>query len=147
MKRALLSYFGSSFLLHLLWENAQAPLYQGYTSFPQHFWICLKATATGDMFFMVFLYLLLAVMHQDFFWPLEKSAYRHPATWLLPVVIGVLCAMSFELWAVYVTHRWTYAAMPLLPIIGIGLTPVLQMVAVPLMTLGITERASSSMSQ
>lgn len=49
---AFFSFFGGSFLFHLLWENLQAPLYKGYTSFAQHFGICLKATF-GDMVFMM----------------------------------------------------------------------------------------------
>lgn len=44
------AFFGGSFLLNLLWENLQAPLYVGYTSFAQHFWICFKATGCGSLY-------------------------------------------------------------------------------------------------
>ena len=43
-------FFGYSFLLHLLWENAQAPLYEGFTDEPGQLWD-FDAIATGDMAF------------------------------------------------------------------------------------------------
>lgn len=138
----LTAFFGGSFSLHLLWENLQMPLYEGFTSLQEHFWICLKATATGDMLFMFTIYLALAAVHRDWFWVSNASVFRHPATWLITVLIGVLLAVSFELWAVHVAHRWQYASMPLVPLLRVGLTPVLQMVVIPLGTLFISNRIS-----
>lgn len=138
MRKELLAYFGSSFLLHLLWENLQAPLYTCFWEYPflQCFLICLKATATGDMLFMLTIYIALAVVHRDWLWVSKRGTYRHPATWLIALLIGLLLAMFFELWAVYVAHRWTYtAAMPLIPIIRVGFTPILQMAAIPLLAI------------
>ncbi len=135
-------YIGSSAVLHLLWENAQAPLYEGFISFREHFWICFKATG-GDVLLMLILYTALASVHQDPFWAAKRSAYAHPGTWIITVLLGVLLAVSVELWAVYVAYRWQYAdAMPLLPILRIGLTPVLQMVFVPVITLVATRTVS-----
>ena len=144
MRKALLAYFGSSFFLQLLWENLQAPLYVGYTSFYQHFWICLKATVTGDMIFMVLIYLALALIHKDICWVRNRAAYLSPATWTLTVVVGVLLAVSFEWWAVFVAHRWVYGIMPLVPMLHVGLTPVSQMIAVPVVTLFLCSRFTSS---
>lgn len=135
-------YIGGSATLHLLWENLQAPFYEGFISFQQHFWICFKATG-GDVLFMLILYATLASVHRDPFWIAKRSAYAHPATWIITVLLGVLLAVSFELWAVYVAHRWQYAeAMPLLPILHIGLTPILQMMLIPLVSLLLTFRFS-----
>ena len=53
------------------------------------------------------------------------------------MLIGVLLAVSFELWAIYAVRRWEYGSMPLIPIIGVGITPVLQMVIVPLAANGV----------
>ena len=144
MRKALFVYFGSSFFLHFLWENLQAPLYAGYTSFSQHFWICLTATATGDMIFMVLIYLALALLHKDIRWVQNRPAYASSATWILAVLIGVLLAVSFEWWAVFVAHRWVYGIMPLVPVLHVGLTPVLQMIAVPVVTLFLCSRFTSS---
>ncbi len=139
--KPIATYFGISFLLHLLWENLQAPLYQGFASFQQHFWICLKATATGDMLFMLVIYLALAAVHRNWFWIADAAAFRHPATWVIALLIGALLAVFFELWAVYVAGRWQYAAsMPILPILRIGLTPVLQMIVIPIAALFVSFR-------
>jgi len=141
--KPIVTFFGSSFLLHLIWENLQAPLYLGFASFQQHFWMCLKATATGDMLFMLTIYLALAAIHGDWLWIAHAATFRHPATWLIALLIGVLLAVSFELWAVYVVERWQYSAsMPILPILRIGLTPVLQMIAIPIAVLFVSFRFS-----
>lgn len=128
-------FFLISFLLHLTWENLQAPLFQAYESFAQHFPICFYATITGDMIFMAIIYLVIALGNRDKYWISNPKSYRHLATWILPVIVGVLIAISFELWAIYVVERWSYDAMPLIPILNIGLTPVLQMIFVPLLTI------------
>lgn len=136
------AFLGISFVAHLLWENAQAPLYEGFTSFPQHFWICFKAT-WGDLLFMFVIYATLAVVHRNPLWVNDKATHTHPATWILTLLVGILLAVSFELWAVHIDHRFAYAeAMPIVPILRIGLTPVLQMMLLPLMTLLLTFRFS-----
>ena len=143
---APLLFFGASFLLHLLWENLQAPLYEGFTSFRQHFGVCFRATITGDMLFMLTIYAALAVVHRDPLWVANRETYAHPTTWLIALLIGTLLAVSFELWAVHVDHRWQYAeAMPLMPIVHVGLTPVLQMLLVPPAVLLLTSRLSRSL--
>lgn len=140
---AFTAFFGGSFLLHLLWENLQAPLYAGFVSYRAHFWICFKATG-GDLLFMLILYAALAVVHRSPFWLADRAAYEHPATWTIVPFIGVLLAVGFELWAVYVAHRWQYGQeMPLIPLLLIGLTPVLQMIVIPLLALSFARLASA----
>lgn len=137
-------FFGSSFFFHLLWENVQAPLFAGYESFEQHFWICFRAT-WGDLLFMLTIYVALAVVHQDWLWIRHRTVYRHPATWMITLFFGLLLAANFELWAVYVNQRWQYAErMPMIPILHIGLTPVLQMMIIPLLSLLTTRSLSRS---
>lgn len=99
--------------------------------------MCLFAAATGDMLFMFLLYWAVAVIHQDLRWLSERAAYRHPATWVIPALIGSLLAISFELWAVHAVGRWQYDTMPLVPILQVGVSPLLQMILVPLATIGV----------
>lgn len=108
-----------------LFESGEAP-------FLSTFWMCLKATATGDMLFMLTLFLTISIIHKDLWWLSDSTTYLHPATWIIQVIVGILLAVSFELWAVYVVNRWVYASMPVLPIIGVGLTPLLQMTLIPI---------------
>ncbi|GAA4469765.1 hypothetical protein [Novipirellula rosea] len=131
--KQFLVYFASSFILHLIWENAQMPLFEsGDASLWDNFKMCLWATATDDMFFMLTLYLTVALIHKNIWWICDRSTFIQPATWIVPVMIGVLLAVSFELWAVHATGRWIYSSMPMIPVIKVGLTPVLQMTLIPL---------------
>ena len=114
------------------------PLFvSAHDSFWANFKMCLFATATGDMLFMLLLYLAVAVVHRDLSWLSEKSTYRHPATWVIPALIGSLLAISFELWAVHAVGRWQYGTMPLVPILQVGVTPLLQMILIPLASIGV----------
>jgi flagellar biosynthesis protein FlhB len=65
--RLLLYIFIIGFLLNLVWKNAQAPLYEGYGSFWQHFMICFWASLV-DAGVILLLYVLLAAWYRDFFW-------------------------------------------------------------------------------
>jgi hypothetical protein len=136
----LVSYFALSFVLHLVWENLQAPLYVGLGTIVQHFPICLFATATGDMIFMAIIYLAVAAVHRDLWWPLQKKSYSHIGTWIIAILVGSLLAISFELWAIFVDFRWVYGAMPLLPIVKVGLTPVLQMILIPPLVIWLSKK-------
>jgi hypothetical protein len=137
-------FFVTSFILHLAWEILQMPL---YALPPASFWenvqMCLFATATGDMAFMLTLYLAIAAVHEDLWWVGNKNRYWHIATWVVPVLVGSLLAVCFELWAVYVVHRWDYASMPLVPVLRVGVTPLLQMIVLPVVTLGICWRIAA----
>lgn len=129
---SLSAFFGLSFFMHLLWENGQMPLFEsGDAPLRETFMMCLFATATGDMLFMLTLYLTVAAVHRDLWWLSNIRSYSHPATWIVPAVVGVLLAVSFELWAVHVVHRWQYSSMPLIPLVQVGLTPVFQMILIP----------------
>jgi hypothetical protein len=139
MNRLLLAsigmFFGSSFVLHLIWEIAQMPLFESQdTSARSVFAMCFFATVTGDMLFMLTIYLTMAIIHKDLCWLTDHRVYSHTATWIVPVVIGILLAISFEMWAVHVVHRWQYSSMPLVPLVQVGVTPVLQMIIIPLAT-------------
>lgn len=134
--RIVALYFLLSFVLHFVWEHVQMPLYDlPEMGFWEGIGVCLFATATGDVLFLLTIYSAVAIVHRDWNWMTSAETFRHPATWVLPVLIGGLLAVSFELWAVYTVHRWKYGAMPLLPVVRVGLTPVLQMTILPVVAL------------
>ena len=145
--KLLALYFGISFAMHIAWETAQMPLFVSPNkSFMADLTMCLFATATGDMLFMLFLYLMVAVVHVDLRWLNDKSAYRHPATWVIPAVVGSLLAISFELWAIHAVKRWQYDTMPIVPVLQVGVSPLLQMILIPLATIGICACRSDGLS-
>lgn len=127
--RRLLSIFAVAFLLNLVWENAQALLYQGYESFWQHFWICLPASF-WDAGYITLVYAVVAFLKNDWDWFAKDRRFTIP----LVIALGLLTASVVELDAL-LKNKWAYSTvMPLVPIIHVGLTPFLQLAILSLVT-------------
>ena len=61
-------------------------------------------------------------------WFVRPSA----STYALMLATGLVIAILIEWIAVYGIDRWSYTArMPILPVLGVGLSPVLQMLMLP----------------
>ena len=111
-----------AFVLHIVWENMQAPLFQGYVSFLAHFPMCAVGTV-GDVAITLFVYLIIALLKNDFNWivTLNKKGI------VILAIIGFLIAVGIE-WRALLFGRWAYTGvMPILPYLKVGLTPVIQM--------------------
>lgn len=93
------------------------------------------------------LYLTVAVIHKKRWWLSDRAVYSRPAAWIVPLIVGVLLAVSFELWAVHAVHRWQYRSMPLVPVIHVGVTPVFQMILIPLAATALCCRLAIRQSQ
>lgn len=63
----LLIIFITGFSLNLIWENAQAPLYEGYTGFWDHFMICFWAGLI-DAIVTLQLFTLPAAWYRNLYW-------------------------------------------------------------------------------
>lgn len=114
---------------NLIWENIQAPLYQPYVSFVQHFPLCVKASV-WDVGYVTVLYLGIAGLNRDFFWIRRRRAINYA----LVVVISLAMAWWIEFDALR-DGRWSYGdRMPV--IFGAGLSPLLQL---PLLSLLVYE--------
>lgn len=113
---------------NLLWENAQASFYVGYTNFWQHFTMCFLAAIIDGIIIT-----LLAMA----FWLLRKRTRRtnrpNISELSMLALIGAIIAIGIEKWALIYAY-WQYMpAMLLLPVLSVGLLPLLQlMVLVPL---------------
>jgi hypothetical protein len=124
-----------SFLLNLVWENAQAPLYAGYVGFWQHFALCFWGVL-GDVLIIAFLYGVLALGHKNWWW---IKSWNTQSVALL-AFIGMMVAILIEYLALSV-GRWAYApAMPLFIGTKTGLWPVLQMTILPYVTFYFSRR-------
>lgn len=111
-----------AFVIHLVWENAQAPLFAGFSSFGQHFFICLLRTI-GDVTFTVVVYLIIGLLKNDFGWVVRLNK----ADILVLAIVGFFFALGIE-WRALLFERWAYAeSMPIIPYFQVGLTPILQM--------------------
>jgi len=111
-----------AFVLHIVWENAQAPLFQGYASFAAHFPMCLVGTV-GDVVITLFIYFIVALLKNDSSWisTLNKKDFA------ILAVVGFFIAIGIE-WRALLFGRWAYAdVMPIIPYLNVGLAPILQM--------------------
>ncbi|OIP59561.1 MAG: hypothetical protein CO143_00635 [Candidatus Moranbacteria bacterium CG_4_9_14_3_um_filter_45_14] len=111
-----------AFVLHSVWENAQAPLFRGYVSFTEHFSACFVGTI-GDVIITLSVYFIFALFKNDLGW---LSALNKKDIILLAIV-GFLIAVGIEQRAM-LQGRWAYAdVMPIIPYLKVGFMPILQM--------------------
>ena len=126
--RLIFSIFMIGFLLNLVWENAQAPLYEGYTNFWNHFMMCFWASLV-DAAVVLLLYGLLAIWYKDFYW----IRYINWKSAAVLVLLGAGIAVGFEQWA-FNKNMWSYVdSMPVV-FLNTGLSPLLQMMLLPLLS-------------
>ncbi len=130
-----------SFLGHFAWEILQAPLFSSMNQVG-HFagiFICLTATF-GDLAIALAAFWTAAVLARNRMW-FTLPGRRAPAMY---IAVGLLLTVGLEYLHTVITGRWTYdGAMPILPVIGTGLAPILQWIFVPLLVLWYLRRLNS----
>ena len=123
------------FLVTLIWENAQGILYVDYRGFVEHFWACFVASVI-DALVILLVYLVLALLYRDLYWPRRNTSVRY----VVVALIGGVLAVGFELWALAV-GEWSYAPlMPVVPGLGVGLSPLVQLMVLPVLTYHLSAR-------
>ena len=126
---------GIGFLLNLIWEVSQRPLYEGYINIWRHLPNCLWATAV-DVIVILLFWALFASYYKNPFW------VRH-INWknaLVLILLGAAVAVGFEQLMVG-EWAWSYTdAMPVVPYLATGLSPLLQMMLLPLLTFWLSSR-------
>ena len=113
--------------VNYVWEIVQAPLYVGMNSFKLVWWHCGVA-ALGDGLLVLLIYVIggIVLNNQDWF--------VHPGAkgYVLMMLAGLAIGVGIDWLAVVVTNRWEYTVrMPLVPLLGVGLVPVAQMLVLP----------------
>ncbi|MDP4001725.1 MAG: hypothetical protein Q8P69_01620 [bacterium] len=112
--RKVFLIFLLSFILNVVWENLHSFLYVGYMGDKITEFILLRASVADAVIIT-----LLSV-------PFMSVSSLKAKSWLI-IFIGVLVAIFIELYALN-TGRWAYNEyMPIIPILGIGLTPTIQL--------------------
>lgn len=118
-----------SFILNLIWENIQSPLYHWFVDFFTHFNACLSATI-WDVFIILGIYFLLVLIFRDFNW--INTIWKKEAFFIL--ILWFIVAFVFEKHAI-ITWRWQYnELMPIIPLLWVWLSPILQMMIIPYFT-------------
>ncbi|MEI7750121.1 MAG: hypothetical protein WCJ25_03895 [Candidatus Moraniibacteriota bacterium] len=116
-----------SYVLNLAWEMSQAFLFAPHFSGAVDFIFIHVVVAFTDVM------LTLLILSPEFF--LFDRIFRKGDEWkriVLTASLGFLIAVGIERYALS-TGMWAYGSfMPILPILGVGLTPVLQMAVLPI---------------
>ena len=110
----LATVFVLAFATNVAWEFTHSVLYVHYQAGEITNIILLRA-ALFDAAFIT----LLAL-------PMLFAPYLRARLWIA-LIVGILFAVGIE-WFALSTGRWAYsAAMPIVPVIGTGLTPTIQL--------------------
>lgn len=126
-----LRIFFYALVLNLIWENLHHYLYASYRGGAITGLVLARAAAVDALIISAVIYLAQTA---DFF-------KKRPQFFI--VVSGLVIAAAIEKWALG-TGRWQYGpAMPLLPVLGIGLTPFVQLA----FTGWLTSRISNKLKQ
>ncbi|MGK7390850.1 MAG: hypothetical protein ACNS60_10875 [Candidatus Cyclobacteriaceae bacterium M2_1C_046] len=124
--KLILKISGLAFLLNLVWEIAQGPLYSGYVYDLNHISFCALASV-ADMLMVLLLYFAFSLFYKDPYWP-GRVTIRNVIGLVLIGGIGAILGELRHLAA----GSWSYSdAMPLLPYVEVGLSPVLQFMILP----------------
>jgi len=93
--------------------------------------ICLKATF-GDLAIALAAFWCAAFVGKGRNWVAKTGTFA-PAVFF---AVGLLATIGLEYFSTEITGRWAYdTVMPVLPILGTGLSPILQWVFVPMFVL------------
>jgi hypothetical protein len=120
---------------HLFWEAAQLPLYTLWrTGTPREIAFALFHCTGGDVLITTTTFAAAAALARHLCWP--------PFGWRMvftAIILGAAYTIFSEWLNVEIRRTWSYtAAMPVLPFIGTGLTPLLQWLVVPGLALAVT---------
>lgn len=127
-----------SFLLNLAWEFWQVPFFRGIAEQPH--WlgvkICTRATF-GDAGIALAAFWITAAFAGHRRW----IARPRKVDITIYMGAGLMATIAFEALATSALGRWTYGeAMPRLPVLGTGLLPLLQWLALPPLVIWIVRR-------
>ncbi len=125
---ALRRYLMISFILHLVWEVAQLPLYTIWSEPVARQAFAVIHCTVGDLMIAGLSLLVALALGNEPSWPNSGSR----AIWQLLLVFGAGYTVYSEWLNVNVRGSWSYSPlMPTLPVIGTGLSPLLQWLVVP----------------
>lgn len=112
--RKIIIIFTIAFLLNAVWETLHSVLYASYQDGAISSFILLRAALFDAIVISIFAFPFLLY---------EKLKNRR---WLFALFL-VAFAVGLEEWAL-ATNRWVYTEfMPIIPFLGVGLTPVIQL--------------------
>jgi hypothetical protein len=130
-------YLGAMLVGNLVWEALQLPLYTLWeTGTGSYLAFVVLHCSVGDLMIAT-LTLFVAVILAGRGWPLRN--YGRVA--LLTILFGLTYTVFSEWLNISVRGSWAYAAtMPVVPVLGTGLSPILQWIIIPISSLNWARR-------
>lgn len=127
---ALRRYFALIVPFHLVWEFAHMPLYTLWkTGTPGEILFAAVHCTGGDVLIATGT-LLIALLFVGSGWPRTRPARSRVPT--IAIVLGLGYTIYSEWLNIVVRAAWAYSQlMPTVPVIGTGLSPLLQWLVVP----------------
>lgn len=126
-KRFVLVTLTLAFIFNFAWEVIQMPLYKDAPFTINHIAFCALASI-ADAIMVLLIYFLFAVIYQNNLW-VEDFTWPRILILILCGAIGAIIAETRHVSA----GNWAYdSSMPIIPIIEVGLSPVLQFTLLPL---------------
>ncbi len=134
----LVIVFILSFLLNFVWEMWQMPFFhfESENSYTAMNWMCTQASL-GDGLISVLAFLVVKYRFNAPLW------YRTATRWQYSIYlsVGILMTIVLEWINIYLLGRWYYAdIMPVIPMINVGMVPLLQWLIVPLVLIFLLKR-------
>lgn len=122
-----------------VWELAQSSLYVGMDDFSRMLWHCFMASlGDGLLVLLIFGVGWAALRRRDWF---VRPGVRGYA---LMLAAGLVIAFTVEWVAVRIARSWVYSArMPVVPLLGVGLSAVAQMLLLPPLIFHIVARSAA----
>jgi len=128
--------------INFIWEMAQMPFYQNMPWDLDLSLFCLVASF-GDALMILIIFLTVALLVKNKDWLLNLTIRNI----LLALIIGFIIAVLVEQYALE-NNMWAYSKiMPYLPIWNIGISPVLQMMILPLIIFKLTKYETVTVSR
>ena len=117
-----------AFFFNVAWEILQMPLFKGAVYDWQHIMFCALASL-ADVIMVLIIYFGFALIYKNAFWVKNLNTKNI----ILLLLIGGIGAVLAEVWQLSI-GTWSYAgAMPLIPVVNVGLSPVLQFMILPIL--------------
>jgi hypothetical protein len=129
---------------NLIWETLHLPLYTIWNTgtLREKLFAVVHCTG-GDVLIALASLALALVIGADRTWP--KRGWKRVV--LLTVCFGVGYTIFSEWLNIVVRASWAYSElMPVIPVVGIGLSPLLEWVVVPLLAFNLARRSASARS-
>jgi hypothetical protein len=117
-----------AFLFNMAWEILQIPLFKGGVYEWHHILFCLLASV-ADLIMVLLIYFGFALIYKNALWVKKLNTKRI----ILLILTGGAGAVLAEVWQLSI-GTWSYAcAMPLIPVVNVGLSPLLQFMILPIL--------------